>query len=87
MAESMKLCKSNVSSGLMQREVFQRGSKQHAFILFFLLEHCYVSSAAELKGSILLRCLCIPNANYLVVCKLGNYNRLVGTPQWLSVLL
>lgn len=82
----MKLCKINVRSGLMQRG-FSWGSKQHAFILFFLLEHCYVSLAVELKGSTSLRCLCILNANYLVVCKLGNCNRLVGMPQWLRVLL
>lgn len=86
MAKSVQRCKIHVSSGLMPREVFQRGSKLHSFVLFLLLEHCRVSSAAELKGSISPRCACLLNANYFVVCVLGNCNRLVGPPPWLSVL-
>ena len=50
--------------------------------------HWYVLSAAELKESILPRCLCILDANYFLVCRLCNYNRILGKkPQWFRVLL
>ena len=47
-----------------------------------------VPFAAELKESVLPRCLCILDANYFLVCRLCNYNRILGKkPQWFSVLL
>jgi len=58
------------------------------FISSFLFVHWYVLSAAELKESILPRCLCILDANYFLVCRLCNYNRILGKkPQWFRVLL
>lgn len=50
--------------------------------------HWYVPSAAELKESVLPRCLCILDANYFLVCRVCNYNRILGKKsQWFSVLL
>lgn len=74
----------------MQNEMFQRGSEQNTFTSFSsvlpFVNGC-VHSAAELKESISLRCLCILDASYLFVCKLCNCNRIVGVPPWLSMLL
>lgn len=68
----------------MPNEVFQRGSNQNTVISVLpFVPWC----AAEVKGSISLRRVCILNANYLVVCKLCKCNKIVGKLDWLSVLL